>query len=174
LSSNRTVPDAFFVQDQWTRGRLTLQGGLRYEHVRSFFPEGENGYEAHRFGPAFTFPRTDGVRGFNDITPRMGVAYDVFGNGRTALKVSMSKYLQAAYNGEAYTVNNPAVTLVQTTSRGWNDTAAVPGGIPGDFVPQCDYLNPVANGECQAWTNLNWGQQGQTTAVNPAVQEGWG
>ena len=39
--------------------RLTLQGGLRYEHVRSFFPEGENGVvEAHRFGPAFTFPRT--------------------------------------------------------------------------------------------------------------------
>ena len=41
LTSNRTVPDAFFVQDQWTRARLTLQGGLRYEHVRSFFPEGE-------------------------------------------------------------------------------------------------------------------------------------
>ena len=43
LTSNRTVPDALFVQDQWTRNRLTLQGGLRYEHVRSFFPEGENG-----------------------------------------------------------------------------------------------------------------------------------
>ena len=61
LTSNRTVPDAFFVQDQWTRARLTLQGGLRYEHVRSFFPEGENGIiEAHRFGPAFTFPRDRG------------------------------------------------------------------------------------------------------------------
>src|SRR4051812_8413081 len=39
-TSNRTVPDALFVQDQWTRNRLTLQGGLRYEHVHSFFPEG--------------------------------------------------------------------------------------------------------------------------------------
>jgi hypothetical protein len=167
LSSNRTVPDAFFVQDQWTRGRLTLQGGLRYEHVRSFFPEGENGYEAHQFGPGFQFPRTEGVRGFNDITPRMGGAYDLFGNGKTALKVSMSKYLQAAYNGEAYTINNPAVTLVQSTSRGWTDAN-------GDFVADCDFLNPAANGECQAWSNLNWGQQGQTTAVNPDVQEGWG
>ncbi len=73
LTSNRTVPDAFFVQDQWTRSRLTLQGGLRYEHVRSFFPEGENGVvEDHRFGQAFTFPRTTGVKGLNDITPRMG------------------------------------------------------------------------------------------------------
>ena len=92
--------------------RLTLQGGLRYEHVHSFFPEGENGViEAHRFGPAFTFPRTDGVRGYNDITPRMGASYDLFGNGKTALKVSMSKYLQAPYNGDVYTINNPAVTL---------------------------------------------------------------
>ncbi len=86
-------------QDQWTRGRLTLQGGLRYEHVHSFFPEGENGYEAHQFGPGFQFPRTEGVRGFNDITPRMGGAYDLFGNGRTAIKVSMSKYLQARVRG---------------------------------------------------------------------------
>ena len=89
--------------------------------MRSFFPEGENGVvEAHRFGPAFTFPRTEGVRGYNDITPRMGASYDVFGNGKTALKVSMSKFLQAAFNGDAYTINNPAVTLVQTTSRGWS------------------------------------------------------
>jgi hypothetical protein len=168
LTSNRTVPDAFFIQDQWTRGRLTLQGGLRYEHVRSFFPEGENGViEAHQFGPAFTFPRTEGVRGYNDVTPRMGASYDLFGTGRTALKVSMSKYLQAPFNGDVYTINNPAVTLQQTTSRGWTDADR-------DFVADCDFMNPAANGECQAWTNLNWGQQGQTTQVNPDVQEGWG
>jgi hypothetical protein len=168
LSSNRTVPDAIFVQDQWTSHRLTLQGGLRYEHVRSFFPEGENGViENHRFGQAFTFPRTDGVRGYNDLTPRMGASYDVFGDGRTALKVSMSKYLQAPYNGDVYTINNPAVTIVQTTSRAWADAN-------NDRVADCDFMNPGASGECQAWTNLNWGQQGQTTAVNPDVQEGWG
>jgi hypothetical protein len=174
LSSNRTTPHAIFIQDQWTRGRLTLQGGLRYEHVRSWFPEGENGViEAHQFGPAFTFPRTEGVRGFNDITPRMGAAYDIFGTGRTAVKVSMSKYLQAAYNGEAYTIANPGVTLVQTTGRTWTD-AGQNGGIAGDRIAQCDFMNSAANGECGAWTNLNWGQQGTTTQVNPAVQEGWG
>lgn len=173
LSSNRVVPDAFFVQDQWTRSRLTLQGGLRYEHVRSFFPEGENGYDAHRFGPAFQFPRTEGVRGLNDITPRMGGAYDVFGNGKTAVKVSLSKYLQAAYAGEAYTISNPGVTLVQSTSRAWDDRTVVAGGVPNDFVAQCDFLNPAANGECGPWLNLNWGKSVQTTTVNPAVLEGW-
>ena len=38
LTSNRVVPHALFVQDQWTRGRLTLQGGLRYEHVHQLLP----------------------------------------------------------------------------------------------------------------------------------------
>ena len=60
-------------------------------------PEGENGIiEANRFSDAFTFPRTEGVRGYHDITPRMGAAYDVFGNGKTAVKVNISKYLQSA------------------------------------------------------------------------------
>jgi hypothetical protein len=146
------VPDALYVQDQWTRGRLTLQGGLRYEHVRSYFPEGENGVvEANRFSPAFTFPRTEGVRGLNDITPRMGASFDLFGTGKTALKVSMSKYLQAAYNGDVYTINNPAVTLQTTTTRGWNDLT-FPVGDPrrGNYVADCDFMNSVANGECQA------------------------
>jgi hypothetical protein len=33
----------------------------------------------------------------------MGGSYDLFGNGKTAIKVSLSKYLQAAYNGDVYT-----------------------------------------------------------------------
>ena len=167
LTSNRVQPLALYAQDQWTRGRLTVQGGLRYEHVTSFFPEGENGVlEATAFGPAFTFPRTEGVRGFNDITPRMGGAYDLFGNGKTAVKVSLSKYLQAAYAGDVYTINNPAVTLVTSTSRGWTDPS-------NDRIAQCDFLNPAANLECEAWTNLNWGKQAPGTTVNPDTLEGW-
>ena len=168
MTSNRVRYHAVYVQDQWTRDRLTLQGGLRYENASSWFPEGENGIiEAHRFGPAFTFPRTEGVRGYHDITPRMGAAYDVFGNGRTALKVSMSKYLQSPYAGEAYTIGNPGVTLVQTTSRSWTDPN-------GDRIAQCDFMNPVANGECGPWSDLNWGRSVQTTEANPDVLGGWG
>jgi hypothetical protein len=168
MSSNRTRYNAFYVQDQWTRNRLTLQGGVRYEYAWSYFPGSENGIiEAHRFGDAFTFADTEGVRGYHDITPRMGAAYDVFGNGRTGLKVSVSKYLQSPFNGDAYTVNNPGVTFQQTTSRSWTDAN-------GDRVADCDFMRPVANGECGAWTNLNWGNPVQTTEVNPAVLEGWG
>jgi hypothetical protein len=167
LTSNRVRPLALFAQDQWTRGRLTLQGGLRYEHVTSFFPEGENGVtEANQFSPAFTFPRTEGVRGFNDITPRMGASYDLFGKGKTALKVSLSKYLQAPFAGDVYVISNPAVTLVTTTTRVWTDPN-------GDRIAQCDFMNPAKNDECDVWSNLNWGQQAPGTTVNPDALTGW-
>jgi hypothetical protein len=104
----------------------------------------------------------------------MGGSYDLFGNGKTALKVSISKYLQASYAGDVYTINNPAVTLVTTTSRSWSDTT-YPVGDPrrGNFVADCDFLNPAASGECGAWTNLNWGQQAAGTTVNPDALQGW-
>jgi len=56
-----------------------------------------------------TFGETKGVTGYNDITPRAGLAYDVFGNGKTSLKVYGGKYLQSANNQENYTVSNPAL-----------------------------------------------------------------
>ena len=63
--ANRTRYDAFYIQDQWTRNRLTLQGALRYEHAWSFFPEGLNGLlEDSVFGgPACTLPAAKGVTG---------------------------------------------------------------------------------------------------------------
>ena len=86
------------------------RAALRYEHAWSWFPEGENGVVAdNRFGTQFLFPEQDGVTGYHDITPRMGAAYDLFGNGKTSLKVNVSKYLQAANNDAQYTIANPAV-----------------------------------------------------------------
>ncbi len=71
---NRTRYDGFYAQDQWTRGRVTVQGALRYEHAWSFFPEGKSGLLADSVfgGAAYTLPAADGVKGYHDIAPRVG------------------------------------------------------------------------------------------------------
>src|SRR5688572_738191 len=169
MHSNRTRFDAFYVQDQWTKNRLTLQGALRYEHAWSWFPEGENGITApSRYNAApILFPDTVGVKGFHDITPRMGLAYDVFGNGKTSFKTSFSKYLQPANNESVFIIGNNAVTFAQTTDRSWFDADS-------DYVADCDLNNPGTSGECGPWANGNFGKASSGTAVNPAVLEGWG
>jgi hypothetical protein len=173
--SNRTRFDGIYAQDQWTRGRLTVQGALRYEHAWSWFPEGENGILAdNRFGKQFLFPRSNGVTGYHDITPRMGAAVDLFGDGKTSLKVNVSKYLAAANNEGNFTIANPGVTFQQTTTRSWTDGN-------GNKVPDCDLLsnttqdNRAGGGDfCGPFSNSNFGNPFQTTRVNPDVLHGWG
>src|SRR5262249_11175138 len=176
-TSNSLLYNGFYIQDQWTRKRLTLQGALRFESASSWAPAGENGIIGeNEFGGPFLLPRTEGVHGYHDITPRMGATYDLFGNGKTALKVSVGQYLQGAWTGDAYTINNPGSTLVTSINRSWSDSLNLPVGTPGrgDYIAQCNFMNPAANGECGAWSALNWGSFNQTTTVNPAVLTGWG
>ena len=73
-------------------------------------PSGDNnGSPGNRWHPTpISFPETDGVRGYKDITPRVGAAYDVFGKGKTSLKVNIGKYLESANNQGNYQINNPA------------------------------------------------------------------
>ena len=170
--ANRTRYDAFYVQDQWTHNRLTLQGALRYEHAWSFFPEGLNGLLADSVfgGPAFTLPEAKGVTGYNDIAPRMGLAYDVFGDGKTAIKVNLSKYFQATANDGVYINANKASTFAQTANRAWTDGN-------GNFTPDCDLQNPAlqdniaAGGDlCGVPNNANFFAFSQTHSLGTATR----
>jgi hypothetical protein len=178
-TANRTVQHSLFVQDQWTVRRLTLQGGLRYDHAYSWSPADGNGTTAtSRFNAApITFERTVSVRGYDDISPRVGVAYDLFGTGRTALKAHIGRYLAAATNDSTYIVNNPANRIATNFTRNWTDN-------DGDKVVDCDILNPAlqnpASGSvdtCGALTgNALRFANAQTglTQVNPDILGGWG
>ena len=146
-TADRTSTSALYIQDRWTRGRLTLQGALRYDRASSFSPAEHNGTTlTSKFNPApYTFERTAGVDAFNDITPRMGVAYDVFGNGKTALKFNLGHYLDAATNDSEYTSNSPPLASFGRAARNWGDTN-------NNKVIDCDIMNFAQNGECSALT----------------------
>jgi len=177
--ANRTGYASFYGQDQWTLGRLSLQGAVRFDRSYSFHPaEGNGSPVPSRWNPTpITFPRTDGVRGYKDITPRVGVAWDVFGQGKTSLKVNIGKYLEAANNQGNYQINNPASDgrngrfegsrFQVQTSRTWFDNN-------GNYNPDCELMNPQPNGECLAWDNLKFGQTQGLTTINQDVLEGWG
>ena len=182
--NDRTATAALYVQDQWTLGRLTLQGAVRYDRAWSWSPaEGNGTTGTSRFLQApISFDRTVSVEGYNDITTRWGGAWDVFGTGKTAVKVNIGKYLQNATNDENYTANNPAARIVRSvgttgSGRGWVDGN-------GNFVVDCDLASPAlqdhsaAGGDtCQALSgnNLNFGSVNPNlTTINPEILRGWG
>src|SRR5205814_2284381 len=82
-----------FAQDKWTAGRATISLGLRYDHVHSSYPGTTLGPGDLTPNRNIVFPRTTQVS-WSDVTPKSGIAYDLFGNGKTAVKVSLNKYLQ--------------------------------------------------------------------------------
>jgi len=168
-SINRNlVLTSFYAQDQWTSRRLTLQGGVRYDNTITSYPEQRVG--GTRIIPVETvFPSrsTPGVH-WNDITPRMGAAYDLFGNGKTAVKFNLGKYVDALQVGSSDHLNlNPIARLVLSTTRSWNDTNR-------NYVPDCDLANVNQNGECGDMANKKLGENAFSRTFDPAFVTGWG
>jgi hypothetical protein len=165
-TSYRTRNMSFYGQDQWTHGRMTLQGALRFDRNWSFSPPQQIGPTNFLASP-ITFPETPGVTGYLDLSPRGGGAAHVFGNGKTALKVNFGKYLEPTSNNNNYILSNPITRIATTTARGWTDSNH-------DFVPNCVLTNPLANGECGQMNALTFGTTTQTTAaIDPKILEGW-
>ena len=150
----------FFVQDQWTVDRVTLNLGVRYDQFIGGYPVQELGPVLFLPNRNLTFPEVTG-NNFKDVTPRVGLGYDLFGDGKTAVKVNIGRYVQAASP-----TGNPA-GVVNAVTRSWNDANQ-------DYRPDCDLLNLRANGECGTVSNLNFGQPTSVTEFNPETRFGWG
>jgi hypothetical protein len=122
-----------YVQDMWTMRRLTINPGLRYDHFNSEIPE--QNAPAGRFVPDRHFDRVANVPNWHDVSPRFGASYDLFGNGKTAIKGTIGLYVQSQGPGFASTYNPVSFF---TDTRTWND-------LNRDDVAQENELGPSSN-----------------------------
>ena len=165
-----------FLQDRWTMSRLTWNLGLRYDWFIGETQESE--VSPSRFNSGQRFGRcpdgnndaragcTGTVQDWKDISPRLGVAIDLFGNGRTAIKASVAKYVAGQQIAVA-NQNNPVTVLGLTDTRPWNDLDG--NGLPldADGNIQFNELSPSV-------ATPTFGQNVSTTTTDPGVLRGWG
>jgi len=161
-----------FAQDKWTVGRWTLAGALRFDSFKNHFPE--QSIVGNFFGRSLNiqYDKIDNLS-WNDVTPRLGATYDLFGNGKTALKVTLNKYLEGLGTtgfgpAQVSDAPNPINRLLNTTQRVWADANR-------NFVPDCDLDNFAVNGECGALDNAAiFGTVTPGTTYDPDLMTGWG
>jgi hypothetical protein len=151
-----------FAQDQWTIRHLTLNAGIRYDSYNAYAPAGSEGPVPNAPTRNYTFAPVYDVPNWKNVLPRLGAAYDLFGDGKTAIKASISKYVEGPTLISFTRLGEPAAAIITSTTRTWSDAN-------GDFVPQCNFANPVANGECGPIQNKNFDTQVVSTQYDPSA-----
>jgi hypothetical protein len=161
---------SLFAQDQWTLERLTLNAGLRFDWLRARVAAVNN--VANALFPAYSSPAVDDVPNWRDLNPRIGAAYDLFGDGKTAIKGGINRYVAGASTTVAQTFG-PQANF--STTRNWTDGN-------GNFFPDCDLKNPAqqdlrAAGSdfCGPYNTPSVGTFTNSTSVaDPSFIDGWG
>jgi hypothetical protein len=149
---------------QSTLNRVTINAGLRFDYHHASDPAQH--LPTVQFVGARDFPAVDDAPSWKDLDPRLGIAWDLFGNGKTAVKASINRYVGGEGTGPAGTLN-PVNASVNSATRTWTD-------LNGDFLPQCDFLNPAANAECGPISNAKFGTLNIVTSYDNAILRGFG
>ncbi|PYR45453.1 MAG: hypothetical protein DMF89_24950, partial [Acidobacteria bacterium] len=106
--------------------------------------------------PARHFDAVTDIPNWKDWTPRVGAVYNLFGNGKTAIKGFFGRYVIFEPATGITAFNAPAGRIVQTATRQWSDN--------GDYIPQESELGPLSNS--------NFGKVFSTTTYSPDVLTG--
>ena len=164
-----------YAQDRWTINRVTLNLGLRFDWFQGETQESE--VLASRLNAGQSFGKcADGrndtragcvgkVQDWKDISPRLGLAYDLFGDGRTAVKASVARYVAGQQIAVANS-NNPVTVLGLTDNREWIDRDN--NGLPYDANGNIQF-NELTN----SVTTASFGRNVSTTTTDPEVLDGW-
>lgn len=148
---------ALHAQDQWKIKRVTANVGVRFQY--SSFDIPPQRLDAGPFVPAREYPGVSGVPSWKDLVPRLGVVYDLFGDGKMALKATVHRYVLRNAAGIAGLMN-PVNRDVLSATRTWTDPN-------GDFVPQESELGPLSNNQFGRPNTL-------ATTLDPTLTSGWG
>jgi hypothetical protein len=139
--------------------------GLRFDQIKASIPA--QSLPATQFLPARQYGAISDVPNWKDISPRLSAVYDLLGTGKTAVKISVNRYVAGELVDFA-DLNNPVNTSVVSVNRTWTDTN-------GNLTPDCNLSNPAADGECGPILNNNFGKVSPTaTTVDNALKTGWG
>ena len=155
-----------YAQDQWTVDRLTLNLGVRLDTIAASNPP--HSTPGGLFIGDRTFTEVKNVPNWKDISPRIGAAFDVGGDGRTAVKAQIGRYVDTETTSIAV-LNHPAYAITTKVSRTWND-------VNGDLVVDCDLQDNAANsvgGDICGATNGVLGSLANVRSWKKEAKEGW-
>jgi hypothetical protein len=171
---------AVFGQDKWTIRRATINAGLRWDwFISATDPES---LPAGTFNQAVQYTEcadgmnnlsqgcTGRVTNWKDISPRVGLAFDVFGNGKTAVKASVARYVAGIglAAGSLTDNNNPETTVGLTDVRAWRDLDG--NGSPFDAAGNIQLAELTSS-----ILTPSFGKNiPSSTTTDPAVLSGWG
>ncbi len=166
-----------YAQDRWVMGRITWNLGIRFDQFigesrpsevipsrlsgGATFGECEDG----RVDPGDLCTGT--VQNWKDISPRVGFAMDVFGNGRTAIKASWARYVAGQQIAVANQVN-PIGALTAQDTRVWRDLDG--NGLPLDAAGNIQFGELTNSASTPTFGRLTV----PATQYDPDVLNGWG
>jgi hypothetical protein len=165
------VNTGIYAQDSWRLGQLTINPGLRYERFVMSIPAQSS--PAGTWVGARDFPAQDGLVNWNTLSPRLGLAWDVLGDGRTALKGGVSRYdrLEGITSIQPVNLRNIAFETCPWTDTN-NDLSAQLDEIhtakcSGSLVPTQGYVDPGLKRPHQwEYTAMVQRQVGRNTSVS--------